>query len=123
MASLIRLNLFFFIFVLITGGCASVNAKDKTTETIKPSGVHEDCMELLKGQTLDYSFDSSKPLNFNIHYHESGGVFYVIKKDGISSDRGTYNAEKKQYYCFMWTNPSSEPVTLKYDYSVKTKPD
>lgn len=121
MSSFIRLTLFSCFFILITGGFASLSAKDKTTEAIKPSGIHEDCMELLPGQTLDYSFDSSKPVNFNIHYHEDHSVFYVVTKNGVSSDRGTYSAEKKQYYCLMWTNPNSEPATLKYDYSVKSK--
>ncbi|SPQ01898.1 exported hypothetical protein [Candidatus Sulfobium mesophilum] len=121
--SLIRFTLFSFIFVLIAGGCASVDVKEKETETIKPSGVHEDCMELLKGQTLDYSFDSSKPLNFNIHYHEDHNVSYVVQKDGISSDHGTYNSGKKQYYCLMWTNSNSEPVKLKYAYGKSKKQD
>jgi hypothetical protein len=106
---------------LVAGGCASLPAADKTSETIKPSGISEDCMELLPGQILGYSFDASKPLNFNIHYHEDHDVIYGITKDGISEDKGTYRCEKKQYYCLMWTNPGSDPVSLDYSYQIKNK--
>jgi hypothetical protein len=80
--------------VSITGGCASLVSADKSSETIKPSGIHEDCME---------------------------GVVYGITKDGVSGDKGTFRCEKKQYHCLMWTNPGSEPVDLVYSYSIKKK--
>jgi hypothetical protein len=105
--------------VVITEGCASLGAADKTSETIKPSGIHEDCVELISGQILEYSFEASKPLNFNLHYHEDHDVVYGITKDGVSGDKGTFLCEKKQYYCLMWTNPGAEPVGLVYSYSIK----
>jgi hypothetical protein len=107
--------------VSITGGCASLVSADKSSLTIKPSGIHEDCMELLPGQILEYSFEASKPLNFNVHYHEDHDVVYGITKDGVSGDKGTFRCEKKQYHCLMWTNPGSEPVDLFYSYSIKKK--
>ena len=121
MARLCRMMLLSCFIVVITGGCASLVATDKTSETIKPSGIHEDCMELLPGQILEYSFEASKPLNFNVHYHEDHDVVYGITKDGVSGDKGTFRCEKKQYHCLMWTNPGSEPVGLVYSYSIKKK--
>jgi len=107
--------------VVITGGYAALAAADKTSETIKPSGIHEDCMELLPGQILEYYFEASKPLNFNLHYHEDHDVIYGITKDGVSGDKGTFRCEQKQYYCLIWTNPAPEPVDLVYSYSIKKK--
>jgi hypothetical protein len=121
MKSIISLLVLSCYIVVITGGCASLVAADKTSEAIKPSGIHEDCMELLPGQILEYSFEASKPLNFNVHYHEDHDVVYGITKDGVSGDKGTFLCEKKQYYCLMWTNPGSEPVDLVYSYSIKKK--
>ena len=121
MARLYRMMVLSCIIIVITGGCASLVVADKTSETIKPSGVHEDCMELLSGQILEYSFEASKPLNFNVHYHEDHDVVYGITKDGVSGDKGTFRCEKKQYHCLMWTNPGSEPVGLVYSYSIKKK--
>jgi hypothetical protein len=107
--------------IVITGSCASLVAADQTSETIKPSGIHEDCMELLPDQILEYSFEASKPLNFNVHYHEDHDVVYGITKDGVSGDKGTFHCEKKQYYCLMWTNAGSESVGLVYSYSIRKK--
>lgn len=121
MARLCRMMVLSCFIVVITGWCASVFAADKTSETIKPSGIHEDCMELLPGQVLEYFFEASKPLNFNVHYHEDHDVVYGIRKDGISGEKGTFRCEKKQYYCLMWTNPDSEPVSLVYSYSITKK--
>jgi hypothetical protein len=110
-----------FFIIFITGGNSSLIAADKASETIKPSGVSEDCMELLPGQILEYSFEATKPLNFNIHYHEDHDVIYGITKDGVSEDKGTFRCEKKQYYCLMWTNPGSEPVSLIHTYQIRNK--
>jgi hypothetical protein len=112
------LMLSWFIAVT-TGGCASLATVDKKSETIKASGIHEDCMELLPGQILEYSFEASKSLDFNIHYHEDREVVYGIKKNGISGDKGVFHSNKKQYYCLMWTNPGSEPVDLVYSCCIK----
>ncbi len=119
MVTLYRMMVLSCIIIVIAGGCASLVVADKTSETIKPSGVHEDCMELLSGQILEYSFEASKPLNFNVHYHEDNTVVYGITKDGVTADKGTFHCEKKQYYCLMWTNPGSEPIGLTYSYGKK----
>ena len=121
MLRLCRMMVLTFFIVVITGGCASLVATDKKSETIKPSGIHEDCMELISGQILEYSFEASKPLNFNLHYHEDHDVIYGITKDGVSGDKGTFRCEQKQYYCLIWTNPAPEPVDLVYSYSIKKK--
>ena len=121
MLRLCRMMVLSCFIVVITVGCASLVATDKKSETIKPSGIHEDCMELISGQILEYSFEASKPLNFNLHYHEDHDVIYGITKDWVSGDKGTFRCEKKQYYCLMWTNPGSEPVGLAYSYSIKKK--
>ncbi len=107
--------LFFF---LVMGGCASVGTKVTSTEALKPSDVREDCLELQPGERLNYSFEASGPLNFNIHYHEAGKVFYEVSKDAISKDAGVFVAGKEQYYCLMWTNPGSESVNLSYERNV-----
>ncbi|HXX80095.1 MAG TPA: hypothetical protein VEI46_00970 [Thermodesulfovibrionales bacterium] len=121
MVRLSRIMVLSCVMVFIMGGLSSLAARDNKSETIKPSGIHEDCTELVPGETLDYFFNASRPLNFNVHYHEDHNVVYVITKDGVSSDKGTFRCEKKQYYCLMWTNSGSESVSLTYSYSTEKK--
>lgn len=119
----------FFLFVLIVviiTGCAATSVKIagnevKNTEAIKPSAVHEDCMELLPGQVLSYSFETSQPVTFNIHCHDEGGISYPVQKDDVSKDEGTFYCERRQHYCLMWTNPHKESINLIYDYKVTDK--
>lgn len=121
MVRLSRIMALSCFIVFITGGCASLTAADTKSETIKPSGVHEDCMEMVPGEILDYSFETSKPVDFNLHCHEDSGVLYQISKEEVSSDKGAFVCEKKQHYCLMWTNRGLEQVSLTYSYRTKKK--
>jgi len=112
-----RLSVFPVIAVLavLFTGCATMTPR--YAKTLEP-GVFEDCFEMNAGQVLEYSFKAEKPINFNIHYHEDGQIFYPASEDNISAREGTFIAEKKQYYCFMFTNPYDDTVGFTYTYSV-----
>lgn len=110
--------MFFLCLIMSMSGCATLAAKGRTAEVLKPSDDYEDCLELLPGQMLDYSFEASGPLDFNIHYHENHKIFYGVSKDADSKDAGSFVAKKDQYYCLMWTNKGSAPVTFVYKWSV-----
>ena len=110
-----RFILVLTVSIVIALGCTAVQAgQGKIMETLKGSGLHEDCEELTPGQVLDYQFESSKPLDFNIHYHDDSGISYPVKKDNIAKDQGVFRPDKKQFYCLMWTNPGSTPVEISY---------
>jgi hypothetical protein len=96
-------------------------AKDHVAEVVKPSGIHEDCLELSPGQVLTYSYEASAPLSFNIHYHDNSHVIYAVKKDSVSSDSGSMKPEIKHHYCLMWTNTHKEYVKITYSYRVEDK--
>lgn len=115
---LFTLIVFIASFSVAMGG-EKADAKNQGKTTIEPLKTYEDCIELSPDQILDYAFESLRPLDFNIHCHENDKIVYPFAKDGISSDRGSFQSEKQQYYCFMWTNPHAEPVGLKYEYRVK----
>ena len=43
---------------------------------------------------------------------------YPVKEDSVSELEKTFKAEKRGYYCLMWSNPGIEDVKL--DYHFKT---
>jgi hypothetical protein len=103
-------------------GCSSMRTRNESQQVmIEQSRSHEDCMELTPTDMLHYSFKTSRPVNFNIHYHEEGKVTYVVSKDNTVSEEGMFSPEKKQYYCLMWTNLLPETVSLSYNYKVDKK--
>jgi hypothetical protein len=110
-----------FLFVIASGVYTCLPAADEKGATIKPSGILEDCLEMMPGQEVDYSFEASGPIDFNIHSHEKSGVVHEISKEGVSADKGTFCCTRTQYYCFMWTNPGTVPVSVRYHYSLGTK--
>lgn len=110
------------IIVLSLAACSSAPLKkDNAESTINPSGVYEDCASASAGQVIKYSFNSSVPVNFNVHYHAEEKIFYPVEKNGITSDSGTYEPLKEDIYCLMWTNPQKEPASLKYNFSIEKK--
>ncbi len=56
-------------FIAVSCATTGVRKIEEFTETIRPGHSYEECFELYMGKTLEYSFTSSKPLDFNIHYH------------------------------------------------------
>lgn len=112
-----------FVFISLASGCATVKdevmdrhgkpAKEMSA-TIEPSGMLEPCLKLKPGETLKYAFSSTKPLDFNIHYHKDDKVNYPVWESKVKSGRGTFKAKADEYHCLMWINRSKEPVDLIY---------
>ena len=77
-------------------------AKSVAKQDIAPYGVHEDCADLAPGDRLDYRFESSSPVKFNIHYHDANTIVMPITRDDVTSDAGVFAPRIKQGYCLMW---------------------
>lgn len=119
------------IILLSISGCASLHHDhhahhisepiEKISQTLKLTDMHEDCFELHEGDQLVYSFETTSFVDFNIHYHQDGNIFYPVIKENILSDKGSFIANKRDYYCLMWTNQGKEFVTITYTYTIKKR--
>jgi hypothetical protein len=69
---------------------------------IAPYAMHEECMRLAPGDRLDWRYESSQPLAFNIHYHEANAVLSPVVRDDSTGDSGTFEARQGEDYCLMW---------------------
>jgi hypothetical protein len=68
-----------------------------------PRQMHEECVRLEAGDRRNYSWKSSGPVDFNVHYHRGDEVFYPVRRDGMRGDGGTFVAKTGEDYCWMWT--------------------
>ncbi len=112
--------------LLISGFATAGSNKDgdmsmHNTVTIKPSMSYEDCIEVLPGQIMHFSFDSSSFVNFNVHYHTENGLYYPVNKKDVMTWKGSLNPQELDYYtedqesfCVMWDNLNSEPVKVSF---------
>lgn len=48
------------------------------TMILAPKNIHEECLQLSKGQTVSFVFESSQPIDFKLHYHQGNEVTYPI---------------------------------------------
>ena len=118
-----RVILVLAVFAILGGTKGAVQAQSQPPEfktmTLAPTKFHEECLELSVGQTVHYVFDSSRPIDFNIHYHQGHEVTYPVKHQKISKATDKFVAPIAQVYCLMWSNPNSTPMTLNYSFQVR----
>ena len=73
-----KVFLFTIIVLIALLGCATTgeiqDGKHEMETTIEPTKANEDCVELSSGQVLDYTFESLRTLDFNIHWHEDNKI-------------------------------------------------
>jgi hypothetical protein len=80
---------------------------------IAPYAMHEECVELDRGERISYYFASVAPLSFNIHFNESNAVIMPIVREKVTEDSGDFTADRKEIYCLMW-EAGAQPSVLEY---------
>ena len=79
---------------------------------VQPGKFLELCGGLAKGESISWSFDADRALDFNVHFHEGKDVVFPEKQTAVTKASGTLNVALKQDYCWMWSNKSATPATL-----------
>ncbi len=94
--------------------------RDIDESTLIPAGkVHESCVELKIGESVEYSFESDALLSYNVHYHDGEEVIFPVSEHEINNESNVFTAEADQVYCLMWTNSSDGQVTVRYTYKLR----
>ena len=99
--------------ILFACAAAAQSAVTPFTHTIRPRGFAEECFKLPGGQSIGYAFESSAPVDFNIHFHRGNDVLYPVKVDAVRRADDRLTAPSTEEFCLMWTNRSLEMVTVK----------
>lgn len=118
---IILISSYLFIFV----SCATVGNREALEVMIQPYRSYEECFELYRSQILEYSFTSSRPLDFNIHYHAVEGMHYPVNEKKVRSSKGVlvcaeqkYYTEDQEAFCMMWENHEDAFISLKLKYGI-----
>lgn len=84
------------------------------SQTIAAGKFAEVCTKLSKGQSIAWTFKSSQPTAFNIHFHEGKKVEFPAKMEGAKSAEAVLYVALEQDYCWMWANKTVESVELTF---------
>jgi hypothetical protein len=80
--------------------------------------VHEECFRLETGRRVRYNFSMDRPGEFNLHYHKGNDVFYPVRSERVSEQKGDFVAATAEEYCLMWTGGKGGDTRLGYEFIV-----
>ena len=86
---------------------------------LPPYEIREDCVRLAPGDRLDYSFDATEPVAFEIRYREGAAALAPIARDPTRSGAGIYLATLAREYCVVW---EAGPAGALIDYRLRLRP-
>jgi hypothetical protein len=69
---------------------------------IAPFEIHEECVQLVPGDRLDYRFEAQRPVTFHIYYQE--GITFVapVSRADVTEYSGVFNASYERRHCLQW---------------------
>jgi hypothetical protein len=102
------------VIALLAGAPGAAEEAGKAfSHAIRPLQIAEECFKLPAGQTIEYAFRSSEPLDFNIHYHRGKDVEYPVRRAQVQEADGRFTAPSSEEFCLMWTNRTLRVVAVK----------
>jgi len=99
------------IMLVAHDGAAQIPAR-AFSHPVKPKGFAEECFRLPAGASVGYAFESTAPVDFNIHFHRGSDIQYPVKVEGVRQADARFVAATAEDYCLMWTNPSAERIAI-----------
>ena len=90
-----------------------------TGMVLTPYAILDDCVRLVPGDRLDYTFDATEPVAFELRYREGGAALAPIARGFVRGDSGVYLASLAREYCLVW---EAGPAGALVDYRLRLKP-
>jgi hypothetical protein len=105
-------------------GCAATPVtadapKVVTAMVLTPYESREDCMRMAQGDRLDYTFEATEPVAFELRYREGATALAPISRSSALSDAGVYLALFAREYCLTW---EAGPPGALVDYRLRLRP-
>jgi len=101
--------------VACVASCASAPLGSDTRAVdrlpIAPYDLHEECFDLATGDRLDYRYESSAPIDFDVRYRDGNVVVSPIVRPHSTGDSDIYEALVPARYCAAW-QAGAEAATI-----------
>ncbi len=104
-------------------GCAAPLKPDEPKAVvalaIHPYETHEQCAHLAPDDRLEYAFEATEPVAFDIRYHEGSVVVAPIVRESTRGDTGVFVARITRDYCLVWEAGGAGALL---DYRLRLRP-
>jgi hypothetical protein len=104
-------------------GCAAPGITPNEPKTVRahplpPYQTHEECFTLAPGDRVEYGFESTEPVAFNLHYDAGSAVVTPVSRGDALEDAGIYVALIAHKYCLLW---EAGPAGAAIDYRIRVR--
>ena len=118
-----RLLCALLVVALASYGCVAAPISAHAPKVVRgqplaPYEMHEECLRLEPGDRADFTFESTEPIDFNVHYHEGKTILMPLVREKTRGDAGVFAPWVAQDYCLMW---EAGPAGALLDYRVRLK--
>lgn len=79
---------------------------------VQPGKLAEECFTLATGERIEYQFQASIPLDFNLHTHRGREVVTPVQIERTREQAATFASPQQSDYCMTWTNRSAVPAYI-----------
>ncbi|MBS0315402.1 MAG: hypothetical protein IT523_07435 [Burkholderiales bacterium] len=83
--------------------------------TIAPGSALELCGAVDPRLPVEWRYQASGPLTFDIHRHSGSEVIYASRSYLTRQQNGRFSPTFQFDWCWTWANESAEPVSLRVD--------
>jgi hypothetical protein len=109
--------------VAVVAGCASGPKWPDAPLAVSghplpPYQMHEECAVLAPGDRLEFAFEASEPVDFNVHYHDNQAVVLPVTRERTRAAAGVLPIVIGQDYCAMW---EAGPAGALIDYRLRVR--
>ena len=96
----------------------SETGEESIAINLQPNNAYEKCVQLQARQFLDYTFEASEPLVFNLPYPGGTEDFY-LEQQTIATLKSSFEARESRIYCLMWGNSNDQQARLRYEFRAR----
>ena len=72
--------------------------------------LNEECFALAEGERIEYRFESTAAVDFNLHTHRGREVVTPVDVKRTRAQSGTFASPRAEEYCLTWTNAGGVPA-------------
>lgn len=71
-------------------------------QRIAPWETYEDCTDIQVGDRIDFRFDATEKVDFDLYYRQGVAVLIPLSREQLTEDSGVFDARIPGHYCLAW---------------------